>query len=104
VYYTAKSVAFGTFVPYVNEATKLDWKRVQTAYGISDNVTLTNTMVPSSHIGKDMSHSAHICYSALFVQIPLHNSATESFIPNLSLFIKHPKFDVIHAKKMSVVK
>ena len=70
MYYAAKSVEFGTFVAYVNDITKLEWKSVQKAYGISGNVTLTNTMVPSSHPGRDMGHSAHICYFALFIQIP----------------------------------
>jgi hypothetical protein len=70
MYYTAKSVGFGTFVAYVNDITKLKWKRVQKAYGISGNVTLTNTMVPSSHPGRDMGHPAHICYFALLTQIP----------------------------------
>jgi len=70
MYYTAKSVEIGTFVPYANDITKLEWKRVQKAYGISGNVTLTNTMVPRSHRGRDMGHPAHICYFALFIQIP----------------------------------
>jgi len=70
MYYTAKIVEFGTFVPYVNDTTKLKRKRVQKAYGISGNVTLTNTMVPSSHLGRDMGHPAHICYFALFIQTP----------------------------------
>jgi hypothetical protein len=69
MYYTAKSVEFGTFVAYVNDITKVEWKRVQKDYRISGNVTLTNTTVPSSHPGRDMGHPAHI-YFALFIQIP----------------------------------
>jgi len=66
MYCTAKSVEFGTFVAYVNDITKLEWKRVQKAYGISGNITLTNTMVPSSHPGRDMGHPAHMLFCSVY--------------------------------------
>ena len=70
MYYNAKIVDFGTFVPYANDITKLEWKRVKKACGISGNVTLTNTMVPSSHPSRDMGHPAQIFYFVLLKQIP----------------------------------